>query len=138
MSRIFGSLQRFTVLLYSNLSTLRNRTIKLWRTSHQQVVPCCSMYMCKYEVPFKTKCHQCFRNLYRTSNIHIGRPIYTYIRRPIYICDVRYLYPMSDIPALTLAIAIALALAEVRYCISDVQYIYATSNIYIRRPISLP
>ena len=41
----------------------------------------------RYEAPFKTKCHQCFRNLYRTSNI--------YIRRPIYISDVRYLYQTS-------------------------------------------
>ena len=47
-----------------------------------------------YEAPFKTKCHQCFRNLYWTSNIYIGRPIY--------ISDVRYLYPTSDIPALAL------------------------------------
>ena len=69
-------------------------------------------------MPFKTKYHQCFRNLYRTSNI--------YIRRQIYILDVRYPCP---IPALALALAIALA--EVGYCTSDVGYRYWTSNIYI-------
>ena len=52
-----------------------------------------------------------------------------YIERPIYISDVRYLYPMSNIPAL--ALALALALAEVGYCISDVGYRYWTPNIYI-------
>ena len=66
--------------------------------------------------------HQRFRNLYRMSNIYIGHPIY--------ISDVRYLYLMSDIPAL------ALALAEVGYCrVSDVGYRYRTSNIYIGRPV---
>ena len=49
-----------------------------------------------------------------------------YIRRPIYISDVRYLYPTSDIPAL------ALALAEVGYCISDVGYRYRASDIGTR------
>ena len=39
-----------------------------------------------------------------------------YIGRPIYISDVQYIYQTSDIPALDLA----LALAKVRYCISDV------------------
>ena len=38
-----------------------------------------------------------------------------YIRHPIYISDVRYLYPMSDIPAL--ALALALALTKVGYCV---------------------
>ena len=64
-----------------------------------------------YEAQFKTKCHQCFRNLYRTSNI--------------YISEVRYLYPTSDVPAL------ALALAEVGYCISDVGYRHRSSDIDI-------
>ena len=36
-----------------------------------------------YEAPFKTKCHQCFRNLYRTSNI--------------YISDIQYIYRTSNI-----------------------------------------
>ena len=43
-----------------------------------------------YEAQFKSKCHQCFRNLNWTSNIYIGSPIY--------ISDIRYLYPTSDIP----------------------------------------
>ena len=68
-----------------------------------------------------------FRNLYRTSNIYIGCPIY--------ISDVRYLYPTSNIPAL--ALALALALAEVGYCISDIGYRYRTSNIYIECPIQI-
>ena len=46
-----------------------------------------------------------------------------YVGLPIYISDIRYLYPTSDIPAL--------ALAEVGYCISDVRYRYWTSDIYI-------
>ena len=37
-----------------------------------------------------------------------------YIRCPISISDVRYIFQTSNIPAL--------ALAEVRYCISDVRY----------------
>ena len=49
-----------------------------------------------------------------------------YIGRPIYISDVRYLYPTSDIPAL------ALALAEYWYCVSDVRYRYRTSDIGTR------
>ena len=71
-----------------------------------------------------TKCHQCFRNLYRTSNIYIGRPIY--------ISDIQYLYPTSDIPALALALALAFALAKVGYCISDVGYRY--SDVGYRYP----
>ena len=59
------------------------------------------------------------------SNIYIGRPIY--------ISDVRYLYPTSDIPDLALALALALApaLAEVGYCISDIGYRCRTSDIHI-------
>ena len=57
------------------------------------------------------------QNATKVSKIYIGRPIY--------ISDVRYLYPTSDIPTL------ALTLAEVGYCISDVGYRYWTSNIYI-------
>ena len=61
--------------------------------------------------------------IYRMSNI--------YIRRPISISDVRYIFQTLDIPAL------ALALAEVRYVlyfrrriyILEVQYIYWTSDI---------
>ena len=74
--------------------------------------------------------------MYWTSDIYIRRPIYIsdirylyltsdiYIRHPISISDVRYLYSMSDIPAL--------ALAEVGYCILDVGYIYWTSDIDFR------
>ena len=80
-----------------------------------------------------------------------------YIGHPIYISNVRYLYPTSDIyfqhrdiPALALALALAVALAlalalavalalalaqllsEVRYCISDVTYRYRTSDVGTR------
>ena len=73
------------------------------------------------------------QNATNVYEIYIGRPIYIYrtsnmyIRRPISILDVRYLYPTSDIPVL--ALALALALAEVGYCISDVGYRYRTSYI---------
>ena len=42
------------------------------------------------------------------------------------VSEIRYLYPMSNITAL------ALALAEVGYCISDVGYRYQTSDIGTR------
>ena len=58
--------------------------------------------------------------MYRTSNIYIGRPIY--------ILNVRYLYPTSDIPALALTLALALDLAE-----SGI--VYQTSDIDIGRQI---
>ena len=54
-----------------------------------------------------------------------------YIRRAIYISDVKYIYRTSDIPSL--ALALALALAEVGYCTSDVGYRYWMSNIFIYR-----
>ena len=82
------------------------------------------------------RCHL-RQNATNLSEIYIGRPIYIsgrpiYISgRPIYVFDIRYLYPTSDIPAL------ALALAEVGYCISDVRYRYWTSDIYIERQISI-
>ena len=59
------------------------------------------------------------QNATNVSEIYIGRPIYIY--------DVKYIYRTSDIPAL----ALALALAEVGYCTSEVGYRYWTSNIYI-------
>ena len=34
------------------------------------------IYLNEYEVPFKTKYYQYFRNLYHTSNIYIRRPTY--------------------------------------------------------------
>ena len=48
-----------------------------------------------------------------------------YIRRPIYISDVQYIYQTSNI--------------YIRHpiSISDVQYLYRTCNIYIRHPISI-
>ena len=70
-----------------------------------------------YEAPFKTKCHQCFRNLYLMSN--------TYIRRPISISDFQYIYRTSNI-------YIGLPIY-----ISYVQYLYRTFDIYIRWPISI-
>ena len=73
------------------------------------------------------------RYRYRTSNIHI--------RRPISISDVRYLYPMSDIQyptsarASARARARASARARARAGISDIGYRYWTSNIDIGRRI---
>ena len=56
-----------------------------------------------------------------------------YIGRPIYISNVRYLYPTSNIQYPTSARARARARA--RAGISDVGYIYRTLDIYIGHPI---
>ena len=62
-----------------------------------------------------------------------------YIGCPIYISDVRYLYPTSDIPALALAIAesgIVYRTSDIDIghpiYISDVRYRYRTSDIGTR------
>ena len=52
-----------------------------------------------------------------------------YIRHPISISDFRYIFQMSDISAL--ALALVLALDEVRYCLYDIGYRYGTSDIDI-------
>ena len=109
-----------------------------------------------YEAPFKTECHQCFRNLYRTSNIYIsdvqyiyiGRPIYIYRTSNIYISDIQYIYirrPIYIYPTSDIYIRCPISISDVqypcpspspcasrgRYCISDVGYRYRTSDIYI-------
>ena len=84
-----------------------------------------------YEAPFKTKCHQCFQNLYRTSNIYIGRPIS--------ISDIQYIYRTSNTyircpiysTRLWLGQGLGLRLGQ-GYRTSDR---YRTSDIYIGRPI---
>ena len=107
----------------------------------------------KNEAPFKTKCHQCFRNLYRTFN--------TYIGRPIYISDVRYLYPTSGYLYLTSVYLYPTSgylyptsrylyptsgylypTSGYLYLTSEYLYptsgfLYPTSDIYIRRSISI-
>ena len=90
-----------------------------------------------YEAPFKTKCHQCFRNLYRTSNIYIGSPIY--------ISDVRYLYPTSRYLYPTsgylyptsgyLYPTSGYLYPTSGYLYPTSGYLYPTSDIYIGRPI---
>ena len=71
-----------------------------------------------YDAPFKTKCHQCFRNLYRTSNIYISVVRYLYPTSGYLYPISGYLYPISGY----------------LYPMSDI-YIYWSSDIYIRRPI---
>ena len=96
--------------------------------------PCHKLIL--YDAQFKIKCHQCFRNRYRNSNI--------YIRPPISISDIlvlyptsgylyptsRYLYPTSGnlYPGTYIRLPIS---------ISDVRYIYWTSDIYIGRPVNI-
>ena len=78
-----------------------------------------------YEAPFKTKCHQCFRNLYRTSNIYIGRPIS--------ISDTRvpmtsgHLYPTSGYQYPTSGYLYPTSW----YLYPTSGYLYPTSDIYI-------
>ena len=53
----------------------------------------------------------------------------------IYISDGQYIYPTSDI----LALALAFALVEVGYCVSDVGYRYRMSDyVDIGRPTGCP
>ena len=66
----------------------------------------------------------CVRRRLRQNDTNISE---IYIGHPIYISDVRYIFQTSDIPAL--ALPLALALAEVRYCILDVGYRYRMSDI---------
>ena len=114
-------------------------------TSYHKAQKFCAIL---YEAPFKTKCHQCFRNLYRTSNIYIGCPIsisdvrylyptsgYLYPTSGYLYPTSEYLYPTSDIQYPTSARAKARARARARAGISDVGYRYWMSDIYIGRPI---
>ena len=63
-----------------------------------------------YEAPFKTKCHQYFQNLYRTSNI--------YIEYPIYISDIRVSISDNRVPISDIRVPIS----NIRVSISDVRY----------------
>ena len=111
--------------LHSTLGSFQGRDLSSGESITD--VPPCGRW--GYEALFKTKCHQCFRNLYRASNI--------YIRRPIYISDVQYIYPTSDIYIRHPGTYIRHLGTYIRrpISISDVRYIYWTSDIYIRRPI---
>ena len=50
-----------------------------------------------YEAPFKTKCHQCFRYLYPTSDMQYPTSARARARARVGISDVRYRYRTSDI-----------------------------------------
>ena len=85
-----------------------------------------------YEASFKTKCHRCFRNLYRTSNIYIGHPIY--------ISDVQYIYLMSDIYIRHLGTYIRHPGTYIRHPGTYIRHPGTYTRhpgTYIRRPISI-
>ena len=65
----------------------------------------------------------CMRGRLRQNDTNVSE---IDIGRPIYISDVQYRYPTSDI------------YIRCPISISDVRYLNLTSDIYIRCPISLP